>query len=70
MLEECERALFVADRENGRVHRFSLINRAYEGAPSARAAPLRPGLQRRAWGFAPTCRLPAEYRAKEAKAGL
>jgi hypothetical protein len=46
VLEECERALFVADRENGRVHRFSLINRAYEGAPRARAARQRPGPQR------------------------
>lgn len=32
MLDECERALFVADREGARVHRFSLINRAVEGA--------------------------------------
>lgn len=32
MLDECERALFVADREGARVHRFSLINRAIEGA--------------------------------------
>ena len=32
VLEECERALFVADREGARVHRFSLISRAIEGA--------------------------------------
>ena len=32
MLEECARALFVADREGARVHRFSLVSRAIEGA--------------------------------------
>lgn len=32
VLEECERALFVADREGARVHRFSLVSRAIEGA--------------------------------------
>ena len=34
VLEECGRALYVAEREASRVHRFSLATRALEGKAS------------------------------------
>ena len=36
VLEECGRALYVAEREASRVHRFSLATRALEGKASCR----------------------------------
>ena len=36
VLEECGRALYVAEREASRVHRFSLDTRALEGKASCK----------------------------------
>ncbi len=39
VLQECSRALYVAEREASRVHRFSLDTRQLEGVPLAGTSP-------------------------------